>query len=791
VIVDVDGQRFEVPDDATPGEIDALTKTPTQSRQAFMVSHGAEPVYEPQKTSVSRALDLGAQRGMAAVPGLLGLDRAKVAAASRYAYDRIFGDSGVVAPPSFGEFEGAERAEEQAAERDRPILTALGIGVGAAPLSAAAPVAMPAGAGLGARVAAAGTTAALQSAAVEGGVTSGLPVDERLKRMAIAAVAGKALGSLAPAAGPGLSRAELTVAAPVETVAARSRAVGSGSSASAAGAEGGSAAAQNVTEITIAPPKRSLVSRILKEPDPIPEAQYLRERGVPLTKGLDDPRSGFAQVEISSQSLEGIGPRIRQQRQLALSKAMDVAFNEARPPGTKPLDLAGNINEKFTALDSAWDAAYGSVKARAGEVYPAILGAEDATRLGGSPDLPGALDLAIDSPEILASDGARAVVKRFVGNQITKLRGAVDRVSASDILDVRSNVRKAARQMTKQQKHEEAELLRAAEDQITAALDSQLPPDVARALRALDGKYRTFKAVEDAVVRAGDQSQGITPSQLSAGVKGVESSRNAYARGGRRPQGAPEDYVYHVTPSENVEAITAEGLRPDAPKIAEGGPHGDTRAVFLGEADTLPTYRDLYGEDAAVLRVRRDAAGDLAPDEFSEGTSWMTKRGISPEHLEVQGPDGSWAPLARGSGGDELRTLSKAIRTVFDESASPPTGARLLSVAPKWARESMVGPTIYLRNASSIGAQGGQAGSVATASARSGASVSSRLARLLASNPAALGPFGETLKAIDAKAGPSGLAAAHYVLSHSSPEYRARFVTAVGGESEQDERAGQ
>jgi hypothetical protein len=785
---------------AEPLQADWDSAEPVASGPEFMVSHGPEPVFtppEPQKTEKLRALDLGAQRGMAAVPGLLGLDRAKVAAASRYAYDRVFGDSGVVAPPSFGEFEGAERAEEQAAERDRPILTALGIGAGAAPLSAAAPVAMPAGAGLGARVAAAGTTAALQSAAVEGGVTSGLPVDERLKRMAIAAVAGKALGSLAPAAGPGLSRAELTAAAPAETAAARSRAVGAGSSASAAGAEGGSAAAQNVTEITVAPPKRSLVSRILKEPDPIPEAQYLRERGVPLTRGLDDPRSGFAQVEISSQSLEGIGPRIRQQRSNALSGAMDLAFNEARPPGSKPLQLAGNVNEKFATLDAAWDAAYGVVKESAGEVYPAVHNAGRGARLQSTANQPGAIAQAINSPDILASDGARTVVTRFVENQLTKLppaKGAAGRVSAADLLDVRSSIRKAARQMTRQQKHEEAELLRAAEEQVTAALDSQLPPDVAQALRGLDGKYRTFKAVEDAVVRAGDQPQGITPSQLASSIKSVESSRNAYARGGRSPrsaQGAPEDYVYHVTPRENVDAITAEGLRPDAPKLAEGGPHGDTRAVFLGEADTLPTYRDLYGEDAAVLRVRRDAAGDLAPDEFSEGTSWMTTRGIPPSRIEVQATDGSWAPLAREAGGDELRTLSKAIRTVFDESASPPTGARLLSVAPKWARESMVGPTIYLRNASSIGAQGGQAGSVATASARSGASVSSRLTRLLSSNPAALGPFGETLKAIDAKAGPSGLAAAHYVLSHSSPEYRARFVTAVGGESEQDERAGQ
>jgi hypothetical protein len=149
------------------------------------------------------------------------------------------------------------------------------------------------------------------------------------------------------------------------------------------------------------------------------------------------------------------------------------------------------------------------------------------------------------------------------------------------------------------------------------------------------------KEVDEAVASA----RGQLGAETQAGNRYAENLRRLE---GEFTEGAPEGYVYHVTPRENLDPIAARGLRPDAPKIAEGGPHGDTRAVFLGEADTVPTYRDLYGEGAAVLRVRRNAVGRLEPDDFSEGTGWLTREPIPPQRIEVRGPDGSWTPLDPG-----------------------------------------------------------------------------------------------------------------------------------------------
>jgi hypothetical protein len=149
------------------------------------------------------------------------------------------------------------------------------------------------------------------------------------------------------------------------------------------------------------------------------------------------------------------------------------------------------------------------------------------------------------------------------------------------------------------------------------------------------------KEVDEAVASA----RGQLGAETQAGNRYAENLRRLE---GEFAEGAPDDYLYHVTPRENLDPIAAKGLRPDATKIAEGGPHGDTRAVFLSDADTVPTYRDLYGGDAAVLRVRRSEAGRLKPDEFSEGAAWMTPDAIPADRLEALGSDGKWTPLDPG-----------------------------------------------------------------------------------------------------------------------------------------------
>lgn len=304
----------------------------------------------------------------------------------------------------------------------------------------------------------------------------------------------------------------------------------------AADATGGNAAAQNTTSIRIVPPKsKTVLARALQEPDMSPEAKLLADRGVKLTTGLRDPTSPAAQTEIASQSLPFTGPVIRQQRASALTQAMDLGFNEALPPGAPKIPSQGSPQQKLDALARHWNTAYDGVKKSLGTVQPAVLEGEAGTPLVGAQGAPGAIEQAVRNPEILADDANRSAVERFVLAKLTKLNGRTDgagRVSAADLLSVRSDIREQARKALSARNQERADLLDAAEDQITRAIESQADDTALARLRELDGRYFNFKVMQKAVTRAKDSPAGITPASFSEAVYQTMADKNAYARGG-------------------------------------------------------------------------------------------------------------------------------------------------------------------------------------------------------------------------------------------------------------------
>ena len=561
-----------------------------------------------QQVGPLRMISNAAGRGLWAIPGVFGLDRDTVAAAENAVTDP--NKRGGELKDRFDYYRGLHRAESNRVDQQYPITSGLVRSVASLPGEAAAWMAAPEVKGAEALSALQkfltyGSRLGFLGGASEYGSTANKDPVERAKGAAVAAtvsgLTGGGMGAALPfpqALAPGLApNADPNAIARTEAKAAAD-------AAARASAEGGGAGASTLTEIQLRPPpKQPLIPKLMRDPKPIPEAQYLMDRGVQLTTGLMDPRSARAQTEIASQSLPVVGAKITQQRDAALHQAMDLVFNDARPPGSAALKLGGDINDKLETLARAWDDAYGSFKERAGEIYPAIHDGKGGVRLIGTQNQPGALDLAVGDRNILATANARRSVYDFVKGQFTKLaesKGALGRESVADLLDIRSTIRKEMRnQIRRQAKDGESELLGAAEQKITEAIESQLPEGLSSRLRALDGNYRAFKVAEEAVSRAGDSPKGVTPAQLSAAVRAIESSKAGYAQG----NGA-------------------------------------------------------------------------------------------------------------------LRDLSKSVRTVFDESISPPTGQRLLTLAPDWVNRLNAG-TVYIRNSSAINAQGGKAAAGAASQAGS------------------------------------------------------------------------
>lgn len=265
---------------------------------------------------------------------------------------------------------------------------------------------------------------------------------------------------------------------------------------------------------------------------PTPEAQFLRDRGVNLTVGQLNPRTPVGQIEEAATSLRYAGPAIESQRQAGRVGWQRSVMSEALPPGMQRLPPGENAGELLDAIYQGFKPAYESVKGEA--VYPAIHMAGKGMPLQSLGKSIGAFERAAQDPAVLADDATRSMVNRFLQNQLTILperQGAVGRVAIEDMMAMRSNIRDAVRNAIQQRNYAAADLLSNGEKAVTQAIESQIAPETAALMKAIDQKYWTYKVLEDAVSRAGDSPSGFTAAQLTASIKKA-IDRGEFARGG-------------------------------------------------------------------------------------------------------------------------------------------------------------------------------------------------------------------------------------------------------------------
>lgn len=143
-------------------------------------------------------------------------------------------------------------------------------------------------------------------------------------------------------------------------------------------------------------------------------------------------------------------------------------------------------------------------------------------------------------------------------------------------------------------------------------------------------------------------SKSFTPKTVSSyygDSQRIVQNVNEALRGGANPQ----SFLYHVTPAENDAAIAKQGLRPDAPKLYEGGPHAETKAVFLGDEMAAQTYLDEFsasGQPITTYRVAKESVRDVKADP-ADNNAWMTPSSVPAKNLEKL-VDGKWVPVVPG-----------------------------------------------------------------------------------------------------------------------------------------------
>jgi hypothetical protein len=269
---------------------------------------------------------------------------------------------------------------------------------------------------------------------------------------------------------------------------------------------------------------------------PAPAAQALIDKGVKdLTLGQMTPGSATAHLEGAATDVPGFGPMLKAQRQQGVKSFQDAVVDQGRAPGLGPYK-DGTVAERLSDAYEGFTPAYDAV--RANPVVPESPNGPLAQTLPG----------AADDLSVLADDAQRGAVRKYAQNQVALTEqaplpmfalpapgggGAKPMVTADKLLQARHNIRGQIADALRRQDHPTAQLLQKAEEELTTALEAQMPPDAAASLQTTDAQYAKHKVVQDAVARAGDNPDGFTPTQLGAAIaKATEKGKYARGEGG-------------------------------------------------------------------------------------------------------------------------------------------------------------------------------------------------------------------------------------------------------------------
>jgi hypothetical protein len=352
-------------------------------------------------------------------------------------------------------------------------------------------------------------------------------------------------------------------------------------------------------------------------------ARKLTERGVDLTPGQMQPESTYGQIEEAMMAIPGLGPRIKAARERGWTQTQNLIAQEAAPPGFT-MQPRQDPQAMFRDLIDAYNKAY--EVGRGFPVRPVIMRTQ-----GNDVPLSQALKVAPSAP---GDDASRKYANSFLANELSAIRGR--QLSSEDLFALRSRIRAEVRDLRKNKNapFKAADMLENAEGRITEALESQLPPDVMRQIRAIDSKYGNFKVVEGALFRAGDRPEGFTPAQFSQEVRQGAQSRMGYAAGGGRMRdiASAGREVF-----ENRQPQTGRMVATLAPVVGAGGaaatmgglPGALAAGAFTGVA-ALPYLRNAAGDVARDVLI-----GRTAPQVALRNVQRKIRRNFTPQERET------------------------------------------------------------------------------------------------------------------------------------------------------------
>jgi hypothetical protein len=346
------------------------------------------------------------------------------------------------------------------------------------------------------------------------------------------------------------------------------------------------------------------------------EARRLVEAGVRLTPGELRPEGVLNQMEQALQSAPYFGAKLRGNRDRSMIDFQRAVAEATQAPGAAPIPRSvRDVNEMASRVNRGYEQGYEQALGGYNALEPRIVGPH-------LPNYPGAQSMplhggswgagAVEDAITGMPSGGRLVKPQMRTDIAEAARGELSALPRSNVTGrqlqgVRSNIRSMARDTDVPG---ERALLRAGEQRVTDALESQLTPEDAAALRALDQRYGLFKTLQDVTKRGGDQPGGWTPAQLSQSVR-ASTDLGEYARGGGGPlrtlsKAGRKVFEQRSMPTGERQVTLGFLGRAGLP-IAAGLSHGLSKVptkVLVGNTGPQKALA------AALRKARRDYASD-------------------------------------------------------------------------------------------------------------------------------------------------------------------------------------
>jgi hypothetical protein len=251
---------------------------------------------------------------------------------------------------------------------------------------------------------------------------------------------------------------------------------------------------------------------------PSPEAALLMKEGLDLTPGALNKGGTLDLLETSYEN--AVGKWITGPRQKAEQDVRHLLISKSAAPGAvieKQENVAKMLDDAYKSFTPAYEEVHG---------FPLVLekGKPVIVNVGTNVPIDKAFKSAISNKSITAQDSTRRIVSNFINDQLTK-----PIKSSEDLLNIRSAIRSEIRGTTAADVDASSKrrLLEDAEDIVTKALESQLPPKLMEKLKAVDAKYSNYKTLEKAVFNKGEK---FTATDVERALK-QNADKGAYARG--------------------------------------------------------------------------------------------------------------------------------------------------------------------------------------------------------------------------------------------------------------------